>query len=131
MKRILLSLVLLFSLTIASGCITSQPITEAVTQVVPWYQDIQNWTPYQKANFFMDAWEAQLADYKMMNSMPNKSPELVTVTKAKYQLLEQSRIPVRQYVAKVNGGGIPDPQQEQQLVSWIRQLQTLALQSVK
>jgi hypothetical protein len=101
----------------------------ATAQGVPWYQDIENWTPYQKANFFMDTWEAQLADYKAQNGIPNKSPELIKMLKVKQQVLEQSRLPVRAYVFAVQAG--TPVQNEQEIVAWLRQLQTLMLQFVK
>ena len=131
-KLFLLAMVMVLALSI-SGCgtigQTGAGAAGASAQGVPWYQDIQNWTPYQKANFFMDTWEAQNADYKAQNSIPNKSEDLIKILKVKQQVLEQSRIPVRTYVASVKSGGTG--QQEQEIIVWLKQLQTLALQYVK
>ena len=112
----------------ACGTVGQTGPAASAAQGVPWYQDIQNWTPYQRANFFMATWEAQKADYDAMNAMPNKSPALLDLLKIKYQVLEQSRVPVRTYVASVKDGGLPDAAIEQQIIGWLRQLQLQALQ---
>jgi hypothetical protein len=135
MKRAKFSLLILVVLVVMAGCTVGQTgptgagAAGAAAQGIPWYEDIKNWTPHQKANFFMEAWEAQLADYKAQNAIPNKSPDLVKILNVKQQILEQSRIPVRQYVATVKGGQVGG--NEMEIITWIRQLQTLALQYVK
>ena len=93
-----------------------------------WYLDIQNWTSHQKANFFMDTWMAENANYKAMNAIPNKSKALVDLLKVKREVLENSRIPIRTYASMVNSGGVLDTETERQIIGWIRQLQLQALQ---
>jgi len=130
MKRCLVLVAMVLMLAV-SGCVTTGQTDPGATtaQAVPWYQDVQNWTPYQKANFFMDTWEAQLADYKAQNAIPNKSPELIKILKVKQQVLEQSRLPVRAYVSALQAG--TPVQNEREIIAWLRQLQTLMLQYVK
>lgn len=83
----------------------------------------QSWTPYQKANFFMQTWTAEKTTYDKMNAMENKPDDLVEVLKVKQKVLEQSRIPIRIYVSMVSQGEIPDQESEQAIVDWLRTLQ--------
>jgi len=90
---------------------------------IPWHLDIQNWSSHQKANFFMKTWMAEKNTYDSMNAMENKPEELVPVLKAKYEILEKSRVPIRTYVSIVNSGSLPDTNSEQEIINFLRQLQ--------
>ena len=94
----------------------------------PWYEAIKGWSPEQRANFFMDSWTAEHADYKAGNAIPNKSEALIADLESKRKILEKSRIPVRSYATLVKAGGVPDGQAEQEIIAWIRQLQRQSLQ---
>lgn len=91
---------------------------------VPWHLDVKNWTPHQKANFFMKSWLAERASYDALNEIQNKSPELIRVLKAKQNVLESSRIPIRMYSNIVSSGGTPDLTMEEDIIKWLRELQT-------
>ena len=71
----------------------------------------------------MELWLVQEADYKAMNVYPNKTEMLIKALKAKRQLLEQSRMPMRIYATTVIGGASPDPAMEKQLIQWLTELQ--------
>lgn len=90
---------------------------------VPWNVAIGEWQPKQKADFMMTMWMSEKATYDMMNAIENKPADLIEVLEVKYQILEKSRIPMRLYVSTVNSGGTPDPESEQELINWLRQLQ--------
>jgi hypothetical protein len=90
---------------------------------VPWQVDIKQWQPKQRADFMMNLWMSEKSTYDRMNAIENKPPDLITVLKAKYQVLEQSRKPMRAYAQYVNSGGIPNPDAEQELINWLRELQ--------
>lgn len=98
-----------------------------ITQPGAWHQEIADWTPYQKANFFMETWQAEHATYRAQNAIEEKSPELVRLLKVKREVLERSRIPIRIYAGIVDAGGIPDAELEQEVIGWIRELQMQAL----
>jgi hypothetical protein len=100
---------------------------QAAMQSVVWYQDVKNWTPNQRANFFMDLWSEEKATYDAQNALTPKSADLIALLKVKQQILEKSRIPIRSYVTLVKSGGVPDAAMEQQIISWLRQLETQAL----
>jgi hypothetical protein len=90
---------------------------------VPWQLDIQNWSVHQRANFFMTTWLAEKHSYDTLNAMEDKSEDLIKVLKAKREILEQSRVPIRMYVQIVNSGVLPGPESEQEIINWLRQLQ--------
>lgn len=118
-------------ITPMSGCIIGKTGPEAASsEGVAWYNDIQNWTPYQKSNFLMESYLAEKKAYDLQNAIEKKSPELIAMLKVKREVLEQARIPTRLYVSLVKAGGSPDADVEQQIIDWIRQLQTLALTKV-
>jgi len=89
----------------------------------PWQTQYTKWTSYQRADFFMELWMVQEADYKAMNAYPNKTEALISALKAKRELLEQSRLPMRTYATLVKSGGTPDAATEKQIVEWLTQLQ--------
>ena len=84
---------------------------------------VSNWTPHQKANFFMKSWRAEKASYDIMNQMENKPPELISNLKVKQSILEKSRIPIRSYATIVKEGGSINPSSEDEILGWLRQLQ--------
>lgn len=90
---------------------------------IPWHLDIPNWSSHQKANFFINTWMAEKYTYDSMNAMENKPEELISVLKAKREILEKSRIPIRTYASIINSGGFPDANSEQEIIDFIRQLQ--------
>ena len=90
---------------------------------VPWNVDIKQWQPKQRADFMMSMWLSENSTYKRMNAIENKPLDLIEVLKAKYQVLEESRKPMRLYAQIVNSGEIPDPTAEQELIDWLRELQ--------
>lgn len=90
---------------------------------VPWTLDIQNWSQHQKANFFMNTWMAEKANFDSMNTIEDKSDDLVKVLKAKREILESLRVPIRIYSGVVEGGGIPSTESEQVIINLLRQLQ--------
>jgi hypothetical protein len=90
---------------------------------VPWHLDIQNWSMYQKANFFMNTWMAEKNSYDTMNDMDNKPDDLIKVLEAKRKILEDSRVPIRLYVHIVKAGNTPDINSEQEIIDFLRQLQ--------
>lgn len=92
-----------------------------------WHQQIADWTPHQKANFFMETWRSEHATYTAQNAIEEKSPELVRLLKMKREVLERSRIPIRIYAGIVDAGGRPDVELEQEVIGWIRELQMQAL----
>jgi hypothetical protein len=102
----------------------------AKTKGIAWYNDIQNWTPYQKGNFLMETYLAEKKTYDLQNAIEKKSPELIAMLKVKREVLEYARIPTRLYISLVKAGGVPDADIEQQIIAWMRQLQTLALTKV-
>ena len=90
---------------------------------VPWALDIQNWSSYQKANFFMNTWMAEKRNYDSLNAIENKPSDLIDVLKTKREIIEKSRVPIRWYVEAVNRGETPNQQSEQEIIDWLRQLQ--------
>ena len=96
----------------------------ATMKNIPWNESIGSWTPEQKANFFMETWTAEHQAYKASNAIPDKSDDLIAALKSKREILETSRIPVRTYVSIVKGGGSPDASTEQEIINWLRQMQT-------
>jgi hypothetical protein len=134
--RVILGLfawVLLFAaMAMSQGCATigATGPDAAGTTGTPWYMDIQSWTPYQKANFFNDTWQAEKANYDAANAIPNKSEALKRMLETKQQILEVSRVPIRTYATSVKAGGAPDPAVEMQIITWLRQLQAQALQQM-
>jgi len=90
---------------------------------VPWYVGIKDWSPEQKANFFMKTWMAEKDTYDSQNAIEGKSPELIKTLKIKREVLEQSRLPIRSYVSVVASGSVPDTLMEQEIIKWLRQLQ--------
>lgn len=89
----------------------------------PWYYDIKNWNMYQKANFFMSVWLAEKHSYDTMNTMEDKPEAVIEILKAKAKILEAVREPIRIYVQSVKAGGMPDIKSEQEIISWLIQLQ--------
>jgi len=89
----------------------------------PWYLNIQKWAPKQKADFFMGTWMAEKENYDILNAIENKPEDLIKVLKVKYQILENSRIPVKVYADIVNAGDIPNQTDEQEIINWLRSLQ--------
>jgi len=61
--------------------------------------------------------------YDIMNAIENKPDDLVKALESKYQILEKSRVPIRMYASIVNSGGVPNAEDEQQIIDWLRQLQ--------
>ena len=90
---------------------------------VPWNVSIKDWSPHQKANFFMKTWLAEKETYDSMNAMKDKPENLIKVLKVQRDVLENSRIPIRTYAKVINSGGTPDATMEQEIIKWIRQLQ--------
>ena len=90
---------------------------------VPWQVDIKQWQPKQRADFMMSLWLSEKETYDRMNAIENKPPDLIEVLKAKYQVLEKSRKPMRAYAQIVNSGEVPNPTAEQELIDWLRELQ--------
>ena len=86
----------------------------------PWYLDIQNWSSYQRANFFMTTWIAELDSYNSMNAIQDKPEELVSVLKVKREILEKSRVPIRTYVGLVDSGSVPSNEMEQEIINFLR-----------
>jgi len=93
------------------------------TTGTPWYQDIKNWSSYQKANFFMNSWLAEENGYNTLNEMPDKPESLVESLNIKRKVLETSRMPIRMYVQLVSQGKVPSAESEQQIINWLRELQ--------
>jgi hypothetical protein len=112
---------LIFGSMTLQGCATAPSTSGSIAE--PWYIAYQSWTKEQKADFFMEMWMQQEADYKTMNAYPNKSEALIKALKVKREVLEQSRVPLRTYATIVKGGGTPDAAMEQQIVAWLTQLQ--------
>jgi len=90
---------------------------------VPWNVQIKEWQPKQKADFIMSLWLSEKQTYDIMNAIENKPDDLVKALESKYQILEKSRVPIRMYASIVNSGGVPNAEDEQQIIDWLRQLQ--------
>lgn len=97
----------------------------------PWTLNIQTWTPEQKADFFMTTWLNEKHAFDSQNLIKNKPADLISVLKAKREILENSRKPIRLYANLVKNGGAPDKASEDEIISFIRQLQTNYLYSGK
>jgi hypothetical protein len=90
---------------------------------VPWAVAVKDWSPKQRATFFMKMWQSQKITYDMMNEMTDKPADLVEVLKVKYRVLEESRKPIRMYSSMVKGGGVPDDNSTDEIIAWLTQLQ--------
>jgi hypothetical protein len=121
---------LLFGSMTLQGC-PAPAVLPSGEVAQPWYVAYKTWTTDQRADFFMQMWMAQEADFKTMNLQPNKSAGLVKAMNTKREVLEQSRVPLRTYVTLIKGGGIPDAATEKQLVDMLTQLQLNYLQGGK
>jgi len=113
-KKIFISVAVLFLL---AGCGTLN------LGSTPWHLDIKNWSSHQRANFFMATWMAELDSYNSTNAIENKPVELINMLKAKRDILEKSRVPIRTYVGMVSSGSAPDAAMEQEIINFLRQLQ--------
>ncbi len=95
---------------------------------VEWQDSYKTWTTEQRATFLMKTWQFHKSDYDRWNALPDKSPELLKILEAKYQLLERSRIPLRTYVQYVDLTGQADFDMEQQLLAWVLELQAMLIE---
>jgi hypothetical protein len=93
---------------------------------VSWVQEIKNWTPYQKANFFIDVWQAEHKAYQVQNAIEKKPAELINYLENKRKMLETAREPIRVYAQVINAGTAPDSGLEQEIITLIRELQMRA-----
>ena len=91
-----------------------------------WAQEIKNWTPHQKANFFIDVWQAEHTAYKAQNGIDKKPAGLVKFLETKREMLEAARMPIRIYAQVVAAGDAPDSGLEQEIIGLIRELQMQA-----
>jgi len=83
----------------------------------PWDVAISDWQPKQKADFIMSMWLSEKQTYDIMNAIENKPEDLISALEAKYQILEKSRVPIRMYASIVNSGGVPNTEDEQQIIN--------------
>lgn len=89
----------------------------------PWNIQIKDWNPKQQATFFMKLWLSEKASYDSMNDITDKPADLVKVLKTKREILEKSRIPIRTFVSIVDSGEFPNPDDTDQIITWLRTLQ--------
>jgi len=109
---------------IHSGCGGMQGVQGGAQ--VNWVEEINRWTPYQKANFFMDVWQAEHRSYKAQNAIEKKPADLVNYLQTKRKVLEAAREPIRIYSQMLAAGAVPDSGLEQEIIALIQDLQRRA-----
>lgn len=97
----------------------------------PWYKSIKDWSPEQRASFFMEFWKEQKKNYDRLNAVTDKSDELLQHLEAQWKLIEGSRIPIRTYAKIVKAGGIPSLELEEEIIEALTELELLMLQKSK
>jgi len=109
---------------IHSGCGGMQA-TQGGAQT-SWVEEINQWTPHQKANFFIDVWQAEHQSYKAQNAIEKKPADLIDFLQTKRKILEAARKPIRSYSEILATGAVPGSGLEQEIIALIRELQRRA-----
>ena len=92
---------------------------------------VSEMTPKEKATFFMNVYNTQAEDYKVMVAKPNLTEEQKKILNVKHQTLTQVYPLIQTYIAYVDAGAVPSPEVEASIIDLINQLTSAALSAVQ
>ena len=82
------------------------------------------WSPKEKATFFMHEYNATYDDYLAQVTQPNLSPAQKDVLKVKKEVLSEVEQPIKDYADYVEKGTIPPQALETQITGLLNRLGT-------
>jgi len=105
-KIALATMVLMVALCVA--CATTKPFNQ--------------WSPKEKATWFLGLYNAEFDDYQLQASSPNLTDAQKNILRTKKQILTQVYPMIGTYASLTNSGGVPSPELELQIMQLLNQL---------
>ena len=104
------------------GIVVAVTLLAFTFSCTPMVKPFADWSPKQKAVYFMKVYNAQYNDTMLMANMANATEAQKKVVRAKKEVLSRIYPLMIVYVGTVNTGGVPSSGAETQLLALINEL---------